>query len=84
MPNETVESAPEECSNFFGIHADLAGCGDETDSDIPEVGCCNVIGKDGEGVSECCVLFLKERASLWLLPQNMSPTVVVDPVHGCE
>ena len=40
--------------------------------------------KEGEEVSECCVLFVEERASLQLLPQGMSPTVAVDPVHGCE
>ena len=48
------------------------------------MGYCKLIGKEGEGVSECCVLFLKERASLLLLPQGMSPTVDVDTVHGCE
>ena len=33
-------------------------------------GCGKLIGKEGEGLSECCVLFFKERASLWLLPQG--------------
>ena len=48
------------------------------------VGCCKLIRKEGEGISECCVLFLEERASLQLLPKGVSPTVDVDPVHGSE
>ena len=33
---ETVESAPQERRNYPDSHADLAGCGSETDWDIPD------------------------------------------------
>ena len=35
-----------------------------TEWDIPDVGCCKLIGKEDAGVSECCVLLLEARASL--------------------
>ena len=54
---ETEESAPKERRNYPGSHADLAGCEGETEWDIPDVGCCKLISKEGEGVSKkvaCC------------------------------
>ena len=84
MLGETAESPPQERRNSPCSHAELAGCGSDTEWDVPDVACCKLIGKEGEGVSACCVLFLEERVSLKLLRQGMSPTVDVDPVHGCE
>ena len=35
MLGETAKSAPKERRNYPGSHADLAGCGSETEWDIP-------------------------------------------------
>ena len=58
-----VETA-EQCRYYPGSHADLAGFEGETERNVVDVGCCKLIGKEGEGVYNCCLLFLKERASL--------------------
>ena len=61
---ETTTPAPEECRSYPGRHADLASFGGETGKDMVDVGSCKLSGKEGEGVCDCCLLFLKERASL--------------------
>ena len=51
-------------------HADLPGCGGDTERDIPDAGCCNLISKEGEGISECCVLFLEADIFFWAQPSG--------------
>ena len=56
MLGETAEFTPEEHRNNPCSHADLAGCGGETEWDILDESCGELIGKEGEGVSVCCLL----------------------------
>ena len=70
---ETVASAPRERRNYPGSHADLAGCGGEIEWDIPEVGCCKLIGKEGEGSQRVLrVVRGKRGPRCSLLPQGVA------------
>ena len=75
MVDESAESPPQERRNNPGSHADLAGCGGETEAD----------GQGRRGSRRVLPVVLGgESLPLQLLPQGMSPTVGVNPIHGCE
>ena len=62
---KNADPAPQERRNYPGSHPVLGWLyGGESEWDIADVGCFQLIGMESEGVCECCLLFLKERAPL--------------------
>ena len=84
-PGETAEAPPKKQRDKTSSHTHLAGGGGETEWDIPNVVCSNLISKEAEGVSTGCRLELVDGVSLQvMLPQRAALTEDVHPSHGCE
>ena len=61
---ERAEPPPEEHRNKPSCNAVLAGCGSETEWEVLQVGCGNLISKDSEGISRECGLEPNEGVAL--------------------
>ena len=78
------ETAPQQRRDSLCSHADVAGCGGDTERDIRDVGCGKLISKESEGVSASCLLKSAEGIPVKMLLQRTPPTDNVNPTLGCK